>query len=105
VIVPCSKRLNWDQKRVQMSSWNVLEESGRVENFHNGSELCDLQNRGQGITPSGRPRGCLPDEALFLVQILDLGVTTIGASARFPVGWLFQNYCGPEVGFGEIRSL
>jgi hypothetical protein len=86
-----------------MSSWNVLEESGRVENFHNGSELCDLQNRGQGITPSGRPRGRLPDEALFLVQILDLGVTMIGASsATVPFDGYFQKLFRPEVGLEEI---
>jgi hypothetical protein len=39
----------------------------------------------------GIPRGRLPDEALSLVEILDLGVTTIRASsATVPVGWLFQ---------------
>jgi hypothetical protein len=37
VIVLCSKRVN--RERVSTPSWKVLEESGRVENFHNGSEL------------------------------------------------------------------
>jgi len=36
-------------------------------------------------------------------EVLELGVTTIGASsATVPVGWLFQNYSGLEVGFEEI---
>jgi len=89
-----------------MSSWNVLEESGRVENFHNGSELCDLQDREQGIPPSGRPRGRLPDEALSLVQILDLGVTTIGASsARFRSDGYSKTIPGQKSACGKFHHI
>src|ERR1700674_2469199 len=62
------KTVHLGSERVQTPSWKVLEESGRVENFHNGSEhtVRSPKPGEQGITPS--LSAALPDEASSVGQ-------------------------------------
>ena len=62
----------------------MVDESCRVENFHNGSELAsELQNRGGRHHPFGSAPPRLPNEVLSIIE---------------------KSCPGPEVGFWDIMN-